>query len=278
MKKFIAGFLVGALLFSFIGVFAYNIYENPYKIMVNGVEKQIQGYNIDGYSYFKLRDIAQATNKFNVDFQNDNVIIDTTQGYKNENGIEYNLDNIEFKISLNKFLSSFSENSMYRYEKSVTTNWIPVVFAYNYIRRNIYDSQSIAADKIDEITDLFFGAKFPRQTYTSEWGTTLDFSDGYYSSNNYYRSEDSLCINLANSIVENADGTITVYFDEIYIYGADYISGNKDIYYSKDSSEIFAFKALNANIGSSGIATLYEKNYNGIKTFELISLSRNSDM
>lgn len=75
MKKFIAGFLVGALLFSFIGVFAYNIYENPYKIMVNGVEKQIQGYNVDDYSYFKLRDIADAVGGFDVDFQNDTIQI-----------------------------------------------------------------------------------------------------------------------------------------------------------------------------------------------------------
>ncbi|MCI5892106.1 MAG: hypothetical protein MRZ66_01705 [Clostridiales bacterium] len=78
MKKFICGFLCGAVLCTVIGAFAVNsIYENPYKITVNGVEKSIQGYNIDDYSYFKLRDIADAVGGFNVDFDNDTIVLST---------------------------------------------------------------------------------------------------------------------------------------------------------------------------------------------------------
>lgn len=74
MKKFIAGFLSGAVIFGVATGFAVNsIYENPYRIFVNGEEKQIQGYNIDDYSYFKLRDIADAVGGFTVDFKNDSV-------------------------------------------------------------------------------------------------------------------------------------------------------------------------------------------------------------
>ena len=78
MKKFICGFLCGAVLCTVIGAFAVNsIYENPYKITVNGVEKSIQGYNIDDYSYFKLRDIADAVGGFNVGFDNDTIVLST---------------------------------------------------------------------------------------------------------------------------------------------------------------------------------------------------------
>lgn len=78
MKKFICGLVAGTVLTSLVGAYAVSeIYENPYPIYVNGEQKEIQGYNIDGYSYFKLRDIAEATNGFNVDFQNDSVVIDT---------------------------------------------------------------------------------------------------------------------------------------------------------------------------------------------------------
>ena len=74
MKKFVAGFLSGALLFGIGGAFAVNsIYDNPYKIFVNGEEKQIQGYNVDDYSYFKLRDIADAVGGFTVDFKDDTI-------------------------------------------------------------------------------------------------------------------------------------------------------------------------------------------------------------
>lgn len=85
MKKFICGLVAGTVLTSLVGAYAVSeIYENPYPIYVNGEQKEIHGYNIDGYSYFKLRDIAEATNGFNVDFQNDSVVIDTTGGYTGE--------------------------------------------------------------------------------------------------------------------------------------------------------------------------------------------------
>ncbi len=84
MKKFICGFLCGAVLCTAIGAFAVNsIYENPYRITVNGTEKQIQGYNIDDYSYFKLRDIADAVGGFNVSFDNDTILLST----KEEEGV-----------------------------------------------------------------------------------------------------------------------------------------------------------------------------------------------
>ena len=85
VKKFICGLVAGTVLTSLVGAYAVSeIYENPYPIYVNGEQKEIQGYNIDGYSYFKLRDIAEATGKFDVDFQNDSVVIDTTGGYTGE--------------------------------------------------------------------------------------------------------------------------------------------------------------------------------------------------
>lgn len=84
MKKFISGLVVGTIITSIVGVFAVNsIYENPYPIFVNGEQKQIQGYNVDDYSYFKLRDIADAVGGFTVDFQNDAIQI-AKDGYSNE--------------------------------------------------------------------------------------------------------------------------------------------------------------------------------------------------
>lgn len=122
MKKFICGFLCGAVLCTAIGAFAVNsIYENPYKITVNGVEKSIQGYNIDDYSYFKLRDIADAVGGFNVDFDNDTIVLSTGEQVTDvtpspaslpqgtipdpmwvpaENGDLYSVTNDEFKLRI----------------------------------------------------------------------------------------------------------------------------------------------------------------------------------
>ncbi len=74
LKEYTMGLISGVLISSVIVIGAqYSIYENPYRILVNGVEKYIQGYNIDDYSYFKLRDISDVVGGFNVDFK-DNMI------------------------------------------------------------------------------------------------------------------------------------------------------------------------------------------------------------
>lgn len=85
MKKFICGLIIGIIISSLVGVCAVNsIYKNPYKILVNGEEKQIQGYNIDDYSYFKLRDIADAVGGFDVYFNNDTIQL-SKDGYVYDN-------------------------------------------------------------------------------------------------------------------------------------------------------------------------------------------------
>lgn len=79
-KTFIIGFITGAVIVSVpvVATQVYNIYENEYPIRVDGELVEIQGYNINDYSYFKLRDIGRFTN-FNVDFKGDEIIIETTE-------------------------------------------------------------------------------------------------------------------------------------------------------------------------------------------------------
>ncbi len=98
MKKIISGMIIGAVLATAVGGFAVNsIYDNPYPIFVNGTEKHIQGYNVDDYSYFKLRDIADAVGGFNVDFNNNQIQISTG---------DYVYNNPTFDYS--KYLGSYS--------------------------------------------------------------------------------------------------------------------------------------------------------------------------
>ena len=124
LKKFVCGLLVGVIISGLVGVYAVNqIYDNPYSIYVNGEQKQIQGYNIDGYSYFKLRDIAQATNKFNVDFQNDNVIIDTSKGYSEENKQPEQLKIDEKKIYCD-YLNNVEKIEVLNHPAGDTTEYI----------------------------------------------------------------------------------------------------------------------------------------------------------
>lgn len=75
--EFIIGIIIGAICFGGFSIFAndlYNIIPNPYKIIVNGSEKYIEGFNINGYSYFKLRDIGKQVG-FDVDFREGKIMI-----------------------------------------------------------------------------------------------------------------------------------------------------------------------------------------------------------
>lgn len=79
MKRFITGFVCGALLFGVVGALAmeYNVTPNPFKVMVDGQEVQIEGYNINDRSYFQLRDIGNAIG-FSVGFVDGAVMIDSS--------------------------------------------------------------------------------------------------------------------------------------------------------------------------------------------------------
>ncbi len=77
MKKFIGGIITGVAL-SCTVAFAVNYTAEPntFPIKYKGNDVQMEGYNINGSTYFKLRDIGDRVG-FNVDFQNDIILIDT---------------------------------------------------------------------------------------------------------------------------------------------------------------------------------------------------------
>ena len=85
-KELIIGFLLGIIISQTLLVFAnyeYNIIPNPFKIKVNNIEKQIEGYNINGNSYFKLREIGSQVG-FGVDFKENTIMIDTSESTENK--------------------------------------------------------------------------------------------------------------------------------------------------------------------------------------------------
>ncbi len=76
-KNFITGFISGAVAFTIVGEAAANVITMPneYSVQLDGKNVSIEGYNIDDYSYFKLRDIASAVGGFDVDFKDDTILL-----------------------------------------------------------------------------------------------------------------------------------------------------------------------------------------------------------
>jgi hypothetical protein len=80
-KELIIGITIGSLLTSAptIANVSKSVYEatvNSFKVKVNGVEQPLEGYNIGGYTYFKLRDIGEHVG-FDVGFEDGTIMIDT---------------------------------------------------------------------------------------------------------------------------------------------------------------------------------------------------------
>lgn len=86
-KNFITGFISGAVAFTMVGAFAANMVTTPntYPVQLDGKNVNIEGYNVDDYTYFKLRDISDAVGGFDVDFKDDTIIL-TSQENKTSAG------------------------------------------------------------------------------------------------------------------------------------------------------------------------------------------------
>ena len=112
-KNFITGFVSGAVAFSMIGAFAANMITTPntYEVQLDGKDVNIEGYNVDDYTYFKLRDISDAVGGFDVDFK-DNEIVLTSQ----EKGLEIKKEGI--------FSSGGTVTEPIAGEYDETTNWL----------------------------------------------------------------------------------------------------------------------------------------------------------
>ena len=78
-RKFITGFICGAVAFGTVGVFAgqFIATENTFPIQLNGENVSMDGYNIDGNTYFKLRDISDIVGGFDVGFNNSTIQLST---------------------------------------------------------------------------------------------------------------------------------------------------------------------------------------------------------
>lgn len=81
-KQTIISFILGAILFSSVSVFAttqLNVVPNPFPIIVNGKTSDIEGYNIEGRTYLQLRDTAEILN-VDLDFKNNKIYINNDEG------------------------------------------------------------------------------------------------------------------------------------------------------------------------------------------------------
>lgn len=95
MKKIIVSFVLGAVIFGSVGAMAayYQATDNVFPIKLDGIDVKMEGYNIDGRTYFKLRDMAELLGGFSVDFKDDTILIARDKSAETDSG-----SGISFKV------------------------------------------------------------------------------------------------------------------------------------------------------------------------------------
>ncbi len=80
IKSITLGILIGATAtLSITALAEYIVVPNSFPVKVNGQTVQVEGYNINDSTYFKLRDVADAVGGFEVGFEDNAIIVNTPQ-------------------------------------------------------------------------------------------------------------------------------------------------------------------------------------------------------
>jgi len=80
MKKFVSGLIAGVIVTVAVTAFAADtlkVVPNPFPVLIDGVKTEVEGYNINGSTYLKLRDFEKVG--LGVDFVDKQIIITTKQ-------------------------------------------------------------------------------------------------------------------------------------------------------------------------------------------------------
>ena len=123
-KELFVGIIIGSVLTA-TGAFAvqYVATDNPFSVQLNGQNVNIQGYNIEGSTYFKLRDIADVVGGFTVGFENDTIVL-AKDGYTPTQAGGSNEINIKFSPETYHGKSLFVDDNNNYYLKITDANSI----------------------------------------------------------------------------------------------------------------------------------------------------------
>ena len=103
MKKEIICFVLGVLTAIGITALAAQMEVNPnaFPVLVDGQPVSIEGYNLNGYTYFKLRDIGNSIG-FDVEFKDNTIAINTSGGKEQEKPVTPEEAYEEMKVRLDE--------------------------------------------------------------------------------------------------------------------------------------------------------------------------------
>jgi len=159
-KQFIIGVLIGAMLFSSIGVCAdevLNVIANPYPVFVNGQEIQVEAYNINGFTFLKLADVGKVLNS-TVSFNETEKRIEITENKKERTDDDYLVESSSVEKTTKDGLDGIIYNDIFyaslfdleeKYQMNKGTGYEIGFDGKNYIVTNVKTNKSVSLYYMD---------------------------------------------------------------------------------------------------------------------------------
>jgi len=159
-KQFIIGVLIGAMLFSSIGVCADEVLKviaNPYPVFVNGQEIQVEAYNINGFTFLKLADVGKVLNS-TVSFNETEKRIEITENKKERTDDDYLVESSSVEKTTKDGLDGIIYNDIFyaslfdleeKYQMNKGTGYEIGFDGKNYIVTNVKTNKSVSLYYMD---------------------------------------------------------------------------------------------------------------------------------
>lgn len=171
---------------------------------------------------------------------------------------------------INIFLSNFSEVHFWDYDRYGDIDYYRLInFAYlhNAINTGKIDYTEekigIAGETAAATVKKYLGVNLPLKTTYDGYGRAWEYTDGWFWTEPEMGGLNAF-FSIAHNMVDNGNGTYTVYFEVFSVDSADTTP-------SKCYEYTLAKAKLDCCYEYSGTAVVKEKTYNGNKTYELIS-------
>lgn len=165
-KSFLSGLIIGICISVIIPVLAEQLYEardNQFPVLVNGKTANIKGFNIDGSTYFKLRDLGAYVG-FDTDFEDGEILINT-QKQTNEINQPVNSDVSDAISIIDKLITDsgiipdtgkcIAQDGTVGYPVSTLRQLLSNIDLYwypGYIQVVRIEDKSVLVDKVNTIT------------------------------------------------------------------------------------------------------------------------------
>lgn len=244
IKSNIISFVVGSLIFGIIAVCAeqYIASENPFPVLLNGKKVAMEGYNIGGSTYFKLRDISSLVGNFDVDFNNNTIQL-SKDGYvyettKNDNALK------EFAQGINSIRNDDVDHTYTNLKFSLADvtddelNDLLIIGldderAMTQIEIYTYSNGSIEKIMNDHCGGYHGGYVWPMRYNNKTYIGAFSYSSatGFYNSLMLYKNGEWEAVHSSRTVFDyNNGGALSGYeIDDSLVSKEEYDSYNEDI-------------------------------------------------